>query len=233
MTPTVASLAAMTGQNKSVLMTTPAVHHRADGYAGATPMAIMEAHKPRRSRRAHMSMALSDLPGWISVPSGPEEVSAREDLHTPFGLYPLLHELTSRSRELTGTDRLPIGWSSSGAGVGRGLRQQSTDRWVFRWARGHGLTADKPDAEGNPLPLTVTPDLLQLTYVELHQKPVAHTEQTLVTDYLARNRGKRPSRASPSPTAPISTRRPPSASMAGSGESTASPSTRLPGSPAC
>jgi len=28
-----------------------------------------------------------------------------------------------------------------------------------------------------------------MTYLELHQKPVAHTEQTLIDDYLGRNRG--------------------------------------------
>ncbi|KUN90428.1 hypothetical protein [Streptomyces caeruleatus] len=183
-------LTAMTGQNKSVLLKTPAVHHRADGYAGATPTAMVGAHKPRRGRRAHISLALSDLPDWISIPSNLEEVSARDELHTPFGLYLLLHELTSRSRELTGTDRLMIGWSSTGGGsVGRGLRQQTGDRWIVRWARGHGLTADKSDAEGHPVPLTVTMQMLRLTYVELHQTPVAHTEQTLATDYLARNRG--------------------------------------------
>lgn len=38
-----------------------------------------------------------------------------------------------------------------------------------------------------PLPLRL--DLLRLTFVELHQMPVAHTEQTAVTSYLARNRG--------------------------------------------
>ncbi|MFG1930845.1 hypothetical protein ACGFK1_09340 [Mycobacterium sp. NPDC048908] len=33
------------------------------------------------------------------------------------------------------------------------------------------------------------PGLIRLTYLELHQKPVAHTETTLVNDYLGRNRG--------------------------------------------
>jgi hypothetical protein len=40
-----------------------------------------------------------------------------------------------------------------------------------------------------PTPLTLRMDLLRLTYIELHQKPVAHTEQTAATTYLARNRG--------------------------------------------
>ncbi|MGX1972513.1 hypothetical protein [Streptomyces kronopolitis] len=183
-------LTAMTGQNKSVVLNTPAVHHRADGYTGQTPTAILETKKPRRGRRAHMSLALSDLPDWISIPSRPEEVSARDELHTPFGLYVLLHELTSRSRELIGSDRLLVGWSRTGGhGSGRGLRQLGTDEWVRRWAARHDLKADKPDEDGNPVQLNVTLELLRLTYLELHQKPVAHTEQTLATDYLARNRG--------------------------------------------
>lgn len=186
-------LTAMTGQNKSVILKTPAVHHRADGYTGRTPTAILEAKKPRRGRRAHMSLALSDLPDWISIPSEPDEVSSRDELHTPFGLYVLLHELTSRSRELMGSDRLLVGWSGRGGnGAGRGLRQQSSDGWIARWASRHDLKADKTDDEGNPVPLNVTLELLRLTYVELHQEPVAHTEQTLATDYLARNRGNLP-----------------------------------------
>ncbi|MFE9328199.1 hypothetical protein ACIHDR_43570 [Nocardia sp. NPDC052278] len=32
-------------------------------------------------------------------------------------------------------------------------------------------------------------DRIRLTYLELHQRPVAHREQTLVTDYLSRNCG--------------------------------------------
>ncbi|MCX5203923.1 hypothetical protein OG897_21010 [Streptomyces sp. NBC_00237] len=183
-------LAAMTGQNKSVILKTPAVHHRADGYTGQTPTAILETHKPRRGRRAHMNLALSDLPDWISIPADLENISARDELHTPFGLYALLHELTSRSRELAGSDRLLIGWNvSGGRGAGRGMRQPTSSDWATRWAVPHGLKADEPDMKGRPVQLHVTLDLIRLTYLELHQAPVGHTEQTLATDYLARNRG--------------------------------------------
>ncbi|MER5889676.1 hypothetical protein ABT160_38115 [Streptomyces sp. NPDC001941] len=183
-------LTAMTGENKSVILKTPAVHHRADGYSGRTSTAIVGTVKPRRGRRAHMNLALSDLPDWISIPSEPEHLSARDELHTPFGLYVLLHELASRSRALAGSDRLLIGWSGSGGkGAGRGLRQQLPEAWMQRWTARHGLTSDKSDEEGHPVPLVVTLELLRLTYLEFHQKPMAHTEKTLATDYLARNRG--------------------------------------------
>ncbi|WP_079077914.1 hypothetical protein [Streptomyces sp. CdTB01] len=184
-------LTAMTGQNKSVIIKTPAVHHRADGHTGNTKTAILETHKPRRQRRAHMTLALSELPDWISIPGDPDQISARDELHTPFGLYALLHELTSRSREIIGSSRLLVCYHGSGGnGVGRGLRPHDNAAWVVpTWARGHSLMTDERDKEGNPVPLNVTFDLLRLTYVEFHQAPVAHTEQTLATDYLARNRG--------------------------------------------
>jgi hypothetical protein len=57
-----------------------------------------------------MTMALSGIPDRISVPRGLGELSALDELHTPFGLYVVLHELTARSRELAGTDLLFVGW---------------------------------------------------------------------------------------------------------------------------
>ena len=93
-------LAALTGQNPTVILKVPAVHHRADGYAGAAGTAIVGLNKRRRGPRAHMSLALSEIPDWISIPGNPGDVPARDMLHTPFGVYLLLHELTARSREL-------------------------------------------------------------------------------------------------------------------------------------
>jgi len=112
-------------------------------------------------------------------------------LHTPFGVYLLLHELTARSRELAGGGRLLVGFSDRGGkGAGGGVRWiGEADSRIRRWATLHGLTADKPDAGGNPVPLRLALGLIRLTYLELHQKPVVHTEQTLDSDYLGRNRG--------------------------------------------
>jgi hypothetical protein len=184
-------LAALTGQNPTVILKVPAVHHRADGYAGAAGTAIVGLNKRRRGPRAHMSLALSEIPDWISIPGNPGDVPARDMLHTPFGVYLLLHELTARSRELAGGNRLLVGFSDRGGkGAGGGLRWISeADFRIRRWATRHGLMADKPDAGGNPVPLRLTLGLIRLTYLELRQKPVAHTEQTLASDYLGRNRG--------------------------------------------
>ncbi|MFE6164943.1 hypothetical protein ACFQ7F_39215 [Streptomyces sp. NPDC056486] len=188
-------LGVMTGENPDVIFKVPAVHHRADGSTGATGTAIVDLVKPRRGRRAHMTLALSEVPDWISVPEAPEEVSARDELHTPFGLYVLLHELTARSRAMTGGNRLLVGYhAKSGAGVGRGVRALSGGSGrVTRLGQAWELMADPVVGEdGKPLPPAPLPlrlELLRLTYIELHQKPVAHTERTAATTYLARNRG--------------------------------------------
>jgi hypothetical protein len=91
-------MAAMTGENKSVLLATPAAHHRADGYTGRTGVVITGGRKHRRGRRSHMDLVWSEVPDWISIPEDPATVSAKDELHTPFGLYMLLHELAAGSR---------------------------------------------------------------------------------------------------------------------------------------
>ncbi len=186
-------MAAMTGQNRSVLTDTPAAHHRADGYTGSTAVAITRARKHRRGRRAHMDLVWSEVPDWVSIPEQPGPVSARDELHTPFGLYMLLHELTARSRELMGDDRLLVGFScKGGGGMGRGLRGGVNDLLVAAFGTRHQLMADQPGEHGQPVPLAVTIDQLRMTYLELNQKPVAHTTRTLATTYLLRNHGSLP-----------------------------------------
>jgi hypothetical protein len=181
-------LAVMTGQNPEVVFKVPAAHHRADGGAGLGT-AIVGLRKPRRQSRAYMDLALSDVPDWISVPEQLDGISARDELHTPFGLYLLLHELTARSRELAGGSRLLVGYLASGA-HGRGMRSVIGDStMVAKIGRDWGLMANQADDDGNPVPLGLRMDRLRLTYIELHQRPVAHTEQTAATTYLARNRG--------------------------------------------
>ncbi|WP_405545721.1 hypothetical protein OG590_33050 [Streptomyces goshikiensis] len=183
-------LAAMTGENPQVIFKVPAVHHRADGYTGATGTAILDLVKPRRGGRAHMTLALSEVPDWISVPEQPEDLSARDELHTAFGLYVLLHELTARSRALVGGNRLLVGHATSGGrGTGHGLRAMENTETIKRKGEAWGLVEDKPDKNGRPVPLALRLDLLRLTHIELYQRPVAHTEKTAATAYLARNRG--------------------------------------------
>ncbi|MFF1717217.1 hypothetical protein [Streptomyces sp. NPDC058268] len=186
-------LAAMTGENPDVIHKTPSAHHRADGYSGGPGTAIVDLRKLRRGRRAYMNLALTDVPDWISIPEKPEEVSARDELHTPFGLYLLLHELTARSRAMVGGKRLLIGYATTGGGEGdkrgRGLRPLTHCLTVTRLSRDWSLPSDTLDGDGKAVPLVVRLDLLRLTYIELNQKPVAHTEKTAATQYMLRNRG--------------------------------------------
>lgn len=184
-------LAVMTGQNPLVILRCPAGHHRADGHAGPVGTAIVDTHKPRRGHRAYMNVALTEIPDWISIPQDPQKVSLRDELHTPFGLYRLLLELTDRSRAVINSDQLLIGYRRSGGSrdrTGRGLRPQARYGFLPHWSQLHSLPADAA-GDGPPTTLTVTLKRIRLTYLELHQKPVAHTEQTLATEYLARNRG--------------------------------------------
>ncbi|MFJ3932657.1 hypothetical protein [Streptomyces sp. NPDC090029] len=178
----------LTGENPSVILSMPAAHHRADGYTGDIGTAIVAGRKRRRDRHQHMSVVLSQVPDWISVPDDPQGVSARDELHTAFGLYVLLLELTAGSRGLTGSQRLLVRQAQSVPGRAQ-LSERFTSDMVRSWAPAHELVCDKLDQEDRPVPLRVTLGIIRLTHVELHQRPVAHTQRTLADTYLARNRG--------------------------------------------
>jgi hypothetical protein len=168
--------ACMTGQNAGTLQRLPAGHHRADGHApAAIGVALVDLVKPRRGRhRAHLTVPLTDLPAWLgALDLPPVEVSPHAQLHTPFGLYLLALELTASSRAVLSTDRLLVYWSvARGGGHGRGL-WLAGDELVPYWGRAHPVPGDGPDQP----PLVLDSRRLRRTYVELHQKPVAHTEQ--------------------------------------------------------
>ncbi|WP_216918054.1 hypothetical protein [Nocardia noduli] len=183
----------MTGQNPDVIRTMSAAHHRADGGTGAGT-AIVGLCKPRRGHRAYMDLALSEVPDWISIPDRPTEVSTRDTLHTPFGLYVLVHDLTARARQFAGGDRLLVAYMSAGGGrslKGRGWRAMPLNgTLVSALGRTWNLPSDEVDADGRELPMRpLRLETLRMTYIELHQKPVAHTERTAATRYLVRNRG--------------------------------------------
>jgi hypothetical protein len=99
----------------------------------------------------------------------------------------VVNELTSRTRQIMGTQRLLVAYHQRG--TTRGLRVITPEYWYGSWSQRHDLRCDATDSDGNRLPLQVELRRTRLTYLELHQKPVAHREETLVKDYLARNRG--------------------------------------------
>ncbi len=99
-------------------------------------------------------------------------------LHTPGGVYLLLHRLTTRGRRFTGDTRVWSIWRGAGARSGS-LWEKTAAAHGHRdpfaaslkggyelkeWARRHGLTADETDPEtGEPLPLPVTGNRIKTT----------------------------------------------------------------------
>lgn len=175
-------LICLTGHNFSTVGGATIRHHRPDGHAGGTATAIITLVKPRRgSRDADMTVALQDIAPDGAAPSH------RDDLTTPFGAYQLLLELGEATRRRVNTDRLLVHYSAKGHRCFRaGLPKQVLQLWSYRVR----LTADETDPDtGQPKYLHVDSRRLRLTWLEIYQRPVAQTEQTLANEYLARNRG--------------------------------------------
>lgn len=178
-------LVGLTGQNPTTIAKATAEHHRPDGHAGGPPSAVVKLDKPRRGSGRHMDVALTSVPPWArhGMPDG-DSVSRSGntlDLHTPFGVYTLLVELAAPARVRLDTNALFAWWSGRGGkGTGRGFRKCLDTFQVSHWS-----TQDRDlDVAGG-----VTLTRLRLTFNELQQRPVAHTETTLANEYLVRNRG--------------------------------------------
>ena len=104
-------LVRLTGHNGDTIYNAPAAHHRPDGGAGPIASVQLDLVKPRRGRRGYMTAALSDLPTWATPPRSDIEVSPRDELHTPYGVYMLALELTASARRITGSDKLFVFWA--------------------------------------------------------------------------------------------------------------------------
>ncbi|WP_162625684.1 hypothetical protein [Mycolicibacterium llatzerense] len=188
-------LVGLTGQNPSTITRAPAPHHRPDGYAGGIASAVIKLDKPRRGARRYMDVPLTAVPPWaqhgMTEEGEPQPGSIdqndwkRLDLTTPFGVFQLLCDLAAPARQHIDSDRLFVWWSNTGGmGVGRGFRTQLHSELIRAWSVTHGLPADAKSTT-----LAVTLARMRLTFNELQQRPVAHTEKTLANEYLARNRG--------------------------------------------
>ena len=187
--PFVVLLVGLTGQNGGTIAEAPADHHRPDAGADGTPAAVVELVKPRRGRRSHMPVTLADLPDWLTAGQATSgEVPARDELHTPLGVYLLLRELTEPARQRLGTDRLLVGWHRRGWHVGRGTVPNTLGNAITSWSRGASIVADPVEGR-EPTPLEVSLPRLRLTAAEYRQRAVAHTDQVLASEYLGRNRG--------------------------------------------
>ncbi|BAD60615.1 hypothetical protein PNF1_900 (plasmid) [Nocardia farcinica IFM 10152] len=184
----VALMIGLTGHNLGTIRAATVHHHRTDADTGAAPTILVDWLKPRRgTRRAAMTVPLQDLTPDGARPAG------RDDLTTPFGLYTLLLELGHRVRAKTGSDGLFVAFTHKGNGKGRdiaGFRVQVPKSILLFWGEDAKLPTDIADPDTSaPAVLRVRSRRLRLTFLERYQRPVAHTEITLVNEYLARNRG--------------------------------------------
>ncbi|MGW5317876.1 hypothetical protein [Nocardia thailandica] len=162
----------LTGHNLSAVLSLTDQAHRPDGDAGGPRTALVEMIKLRRGRaRAHMSVALSETG---------RPASGRIDVASPFGVYQLVREIGAPVRHRLGTDQLFCYYvPKKGQRFRPGLRVPAVGEWGRRCA---ALAED-----GGVL--DVDTRRLRMSWLQLHQRPVAQTEQTLANDYLARDRG--------------------------------------------
>ncbi|WP_280446593.1 hypothetical protein [Nocardia brasiliensis] len=184
----VALMIGLTGHNLGTVRAATLHHHRADAETGGAPTILVDWVKPRRGRRrAAMTVPLQDV-----TPDGVRPAE-RDDLTTPFGLYTLLLELGARARVRTSSDSLFVAYTPKGNGRGRDVaefRVQVPRLILLHWGDAAKFPADAPGPGGVvPGALRVRSRRLRLTFLELYQRPIAHTETTLVNEYLARNRG--------------------------------------------
>ncbi|MEU6451849.1 hypothetical protein [Streptomyces sp. NPDC046979] len=195
-------LVRLTGENGSTIIKAPAAFHRTDGGAGPVSTVQVDLSKPRRGRRRYMTAALSDLPSWAAAPQEEGVLSAKDELHTAFGLYMLALELTAPARRNMGSDRLLVYWIPKAGGPrprqgtvvkrrhknGPGYRDQLSLSAVGAWGAELNLIADEPDEDGGPQRLIVGTGRMRVTHSAREQKPVAHTTQTLADTYLRRDK---------------------------------------------
>lgn len=187
--PTASEVAAMavllqclTGQNLSTICNLTTRYSRADGASqGETKVLITRGSKPRRGpRKAEMDFSLTSIPAWIEPRPIEDE---KDDYVSPFGLYMIAEELCRRARQFASTDTLLVGhWNQQRASTtnGLGFRQVTDTSCTSLWK---GWT----DKEGRRQ--RVDSKRLRRTFLELHQRPVAHTADTLADTYLSRDGG--------------------------------------------
>ena len=130
---------ALTERNPETVKELPAEHRVLEGRAVAVGITKRRRGKALSRQTLHWEV-------------GPES----RQLHTPGGFYLLVHELTRRSRGISGTPSLWSVWTGrSGvnghaAPFGTSLNRSLN---LSRWAAAQGLTADTPSGEPGPLVL--------------------------------------------------------------------------------
>jgi len=165
-------LACATGHNFGTVRELRSDHTRADDQVDEAPLVHTRAIKPRRGRYdAAMDLALT---------SSHPFVNGRDDFSSPAGLYRIAFELCGRARTVIGSSHLLVCLSVvpnnhvPGGPRLRPLGRGALQQWRPRGKDGHDLGA-------------IDSRRLRRTFVEQHQRPVAHSARTLADHYLARN----------------------------------------------
>jgi hypothetical protein len=153
-------LVAITGWNAETVKELPAEHRVIEGLA----VELQVTKRRRGSRHWHSTVT------WeIGPPS--------RELHTPGGLYLLLHRMMAPARELAGTPAFWAVWHQRRGprDFQQGCRNPfantlNVQLFTARWSRSHGLGADQPAAAstpGAPAGTVEEPALLRLDFNRL------------------------------------------------------------------
>jgi hypothetical protein len=179
-------LVRLTGENGSTIAHAPAAHHRPDGGTGRIASAQVDIDKPRRTSLRYSTATWTDIPAWASAPGGGRELSARDELHTAFGVYMLALELTEYARSSTGRPELLQYWRIK---AGRGFAV-AKDHHASDWGRTLGLSEDtaRAAAPHAPAVLEVGTGRMRTTFMAREHRPTGHTPQTHANNYLRRDR---------------------------------------------
>lgn len=162
-------LICVSGQNLGTVCELTADHLRADDQVTEEPLIMARASKPRRGRHgAEMDLAMA-----------PNHVPAlgRDDYSSPAGVYRVAHELCARVREIAKTNSLLVFYSTNvgpGAPEIRQLPTAAIENWRGKLPDGTVLSR-------------VNTRRLRLTYIQRHQRPVAHSATTAAREYLSKD----------------------------------------------
>jgi hypothetical protein len=179
-------LVRLTGENGSTIARAPAAHHRPDGGTGRIASLQVDIDKPRRTNLRYSTATWTDIPSWASAPEGGRELSARDELHTAFGVYMLALELTEYARASTERPELLQYWRiKQGRGFATAEEHHASD-----WGRTLGLSEDPagPADPHAPAALEVGTGRMRTTFMARERRPTGHTPQTHADTYLRRDR---------------------------------------------
>ncbi|MEV8183292.1 hypothetical protein [Specibacter sp. NPDC078692] len=172
----------LTGHNVSTICNLTPQYSRADGAQDGEPSVLVtRASKPRRGPfKAEMDLPFTN----ISEETGeyPQE-GARDDYASAFGIYMIAHRLCRRARGFTLSGHLLVSHSFhrryTAIPNGPGFRPVA-ENCMYKWDG--WIDADDKIQR-------VDSRRLRRTFLELHQRPVAHSVDTLANTYLSRDTG--------------------------------------------